>query len=54
VLPGLHGKLLLWRVQGGKLPTVGSKRDIRKDEKNHAAENRSFPHCEVASHQSLE
>ena len=47
-----HAKILDFGL--AKLTTVGSQRDIRKDEKNHAAKNRPFPHCEVAPHQSLE
>jgi hypothetical protein len=48
-------KLLSWRARGGrKSPTVGSKGHIREDEKNYAAENRSFPQCEIAPHQILE
>ena len=55
VLLCFHCKLLLWRVRGGgKPPTVGGKRDIREDEKNHTAENHSFPQSEVAPHQILE
>jgi hypothetical protein len=48
-------KLLSWRTRSGrKPPTVGSKSHIREDEKNHAAENHSFSHCEIAPHQILE
>jgi hypothetical protein len=51
----LDGKLLHRCVRGrGKLPTVSCKANIRKDEKNHAEQDDSFPQCEIATHQVLE
>jgi hypothetical protein len=50
-----RSKLLSWRARGRrKPPTVSSKGHIGEDEKNYAAENHSFPHCEIAPHQILE